>query len=66
MRQAVCFCNWSDEGAGILVGPFALDYTSVARIQVGCHQVTAEVLDDLCSLPYVAAPSGSAEVVAIT
>jgi hypothetical protein len=60
--RAVCFCNSSGEGAGILAGPFALDDTSVARIQVGCRQVTTEVLDDLCSLPDVAAASGSAEV----
>jgi hypothetical protein len=36
--------------------------TSVARIQVGCRQVTTEVLHDLCSLPYLAAAGGSAEV----
>lgn len=58
----MCFCNWSGEGAGILAGSFALDDTSVARIQIECRQVTTEVLEDLCSLPYVAAANGSAEV----
>jgi hypothetical protein len=62
VRRAVCFYNWSGEGAGILAGPFALNDMSVTRIQVECRQVTTEVLDVLCSLPNAAAASGSAEV----
>jgi hypothetical protein len=29
VRRAVCFCNRSDEGAGILAGPFAVGNMSV-------------------------------------
>lgn len=38
-----------------------LNEMSVARIQVGCCQVTPEILDDPCCLPYVAVASGWAE-----
>ena len=36
--------------------------TSVARMFVEWHQVIPGILDDLCSLPYVAPASGGAEV----